>query len=136
MSKSKVVPFEFLVEALDRLQPTIRPMFGCHAIYVGDKIVLMLRKKETATRDNGVWVAIAPGHLDTLKKEFPSLRPVEVLGEKTTAWQNLPDDALDFEESVNKICELVLRNDLRVGKIPKSKAKKKASAKKKTSKNK
>jgi hypothetical protein len=123
MSKSKVVPFDFILDRLDRLQPTIRPMFGCHAIYIGEKIVFMLRKKETATRDNGVWVAIAPGQHETLKKEFPSLRTVEVLGDKTTAWQNLPEDAMDFEESANRLCDLALKNDLRIGKIPKPKKK-------------
>jgi hypothetical protein len=32
-------------------------MFGCLAIYVKDKIVLILRDKRASTADNGVWLA-------------------------------------------------------------------------------
>jgi hypothetical protein len=41
----KKVPYEFVLEALADLSPWTRPMFGCLAIYVGDKIELILREK-------------------------------------------------------------------------------------------
>jgi len=118
---SKPVPFEFVVEKLYRLTPMIRPMFGCHALYANNKIILAFRKKDEGTFDNGIWVATSKEHHDSLKKEFPSLRSINVLGGGVTGWQNIPEDADDFEESALKLCELVLKNDPRIGKIPKAK---------------
>ena len=105
-------------------------MFGCHAIYVGEKIVLMLRNKESHRSDNGVWVAMAPEHHESLKKIFPSMRPVRLLGEGTTAWQNIPVESDDFEESVQTVCTLINKHDPRIGKVPKQKRKKIKAAKK------
>src|ERR1700761_784852 len=70
MKKSR--PHEFVFEALGSLPVVTRPMFGCLAIYVGEKIVLMLRQKETERKDNGVWIAVAPEHHETLRREFPN----------------------------------------------------------------
>ena len=99
-------------------------MFGCHAIYLGEKIVLILRNRNDEKHDNGVWLATTEEHHITLKKIFPSMRSIGVLGGKTSAWQNIPSDADDFEESVMTACEMVLKNDPRIGKIPKGKNKK------------
>ena len=123
--KSKNVPFDFVLDELYSLDPVVKPMFGCHAIYIQNKIVLMLRLKEQHAYDNGVWVASLPEHWDALKREFPSLRTIKLFGETVSSWQNLPHDADDFEESVLKICALVRKNDARIGKIPKPKKRKK-----------
>jgi hypothetical protein len=123
--KTRSIPFEFVLEKLDRLRPVVRPMFGCFAIYSNEKMLLILRKKEQGDRDNGVWVATTPEHHETLAKQFPSLRSIHLFGEKTSAWQNLPEEADDFEESVNEICEMILKGDVRIGKTPKPKRKKK-----------
>jgi hypothetical protein len=98
-------------------------MFGCFAIYIGKKMVLILRKRDEHQYDNGVWLAASPEHYVDLKELFPSMRPVRILGAKTTAWQNIPPSADDFEESVMHACELILKNDPRIGKIPKPKKK-------------
>ncbi len=127
MAKPKEIPFSFVLEKLDRLDPVIKPMFGCYAIYSGDKMLFMLREKETADEDNGVWVATAIEHHESLKKIFPSIRSVSVLGKPPTAWQNIPSTADDFEESVLLACDLALKNDKRIGKIPKAKAGKKTT---------
>lgn len=129
MKKSKPIPFDFVLEQLERLNPRVNPMFGCHAVYAKDKIVLILRKKETGDPDNGVWIATTPEHHASLKKDFPSMRSIRLFGAKETSWQILPADADDFEESVMKACEFILRQDPRIGKIPKEKKKKSASAK-------
>lgn len=118
---AKPVPFEFVIERLDRLNPAIRPMFGCHAVYANNKIILAFRKKDEGTYDNGIWVATSKEHHTSLKKDFPSLRSIKVLGAAVTGWQNIPEDADDFEESALKLCDLVLKNDPRIGKIPKAK---------------
>ncbi len=119
------VPFEFVLEKLGRANPRIKPMFGCQAIYVREKIVLILRKRKDYHDDNGVWVATTPEHRTSLRKELPSLRSIHLFGGKETAWQNIPCDADDFEESVLLACELILKGDPRIGKVPKIRLKKK-----------
>ena len=66
----KTVPFEFVLEALARANPRVKPMFGCQAVYVGEKVVLLLRKRKEYEADNGVWVATAPEHHVSLKKDL------------------------------------------------------------------
>jgi hypothetical protein len=120
MKKVKPVPFDFVLEQLAAANPQVKPMFGCYAVYVGEKIVLMLRKKDTGIEDNGVWVASTAEHQQSLKQQFPVMRPVQVLP-TSSSWQLIPVDADDFEECVLTVCHLVLSNDVRIGKVPKSK---------------
>lgn len=130
MASPKPIPFDFVIEQLERLNPTIRPMFGCFALYVGEKIMVMLRNRGDHEDDNGVWIATAEEHHESLRKILPSMRPINVLG-KISKWQNIPVDSDDFEESVMKVCQLILKRDERIGAIPKSRSvKKKKPAKK------
>jgi hypothetical protein len=117
----KTAPFEFVLEALSAVAPTTRPMFGCLAVYVGSKIVLILRDKASgATHDNGVWLATTREHHESLRREFPSMRSIGVLGKDVTGWQILPATAPDFEEAALHACELIAARDPRIGKVPKS----------------
>ncbi len=116
----KKIPYEFVLDALAGLSPWTRPMFGCTAVYVEDKIVLVLREKPGSSPDNGVWLATTLEHHDSLRREFPNMRSIEVLGKKVTGWQVLPADATDFEGAAVHACELVLARDPRIGKVPKS----------------
>lgn len=93
-------------------------MFGCLALYVGEKIVVVLRDKPTNASDNGVWLATTPEHHNTLRRDFPNMRSIKLLGKKVTGWQVLPADSPDFEESALHACELILGGDLRIGKVP------------------
>ncbi len=93
-------------------------MFGCLAVYVEDKIVLILRDKRDETADNGVWLATTKDHHDTLRREFPSMRSIQALGKGVTGWQVLPADAPDFEEAALRACERILARDPRIGKTP------------------
>jgi len=111
-------PFEFVLEALARLQPRTNPMFGCLAVYVGEKIVLILRDKPTETQDNGVWLATTRDHHESLREDFPHMRSIAVLGGEVTGWQILAADTPDFEEAALRACELVLAGDARIGKVP------------------
>ena len=114
----KAVPHEFVLEAIAALSPRTRPMFGCLAVYVEDKIVLILRDKRDKTVDNGVWLATAEEHHESLRREFPNMRSVQVLGKKVTGWQVLPGEAPDFEEAALRACELIVARDPRIGKVP------------------
>jgi len=122
MKKQKSIPFSFVLENLHRLDPLIKPMFGCHSVYIGNKVVLTLREKDDI--DSGVWIATLPEFHSSLKKEFPNMRSITVFGTGTSSWQVLPKDADDFEASVNHLCDLVIKGDPRIGKIPKPKKKK------------
>ena len=114
----KKIPHEFVLEALAPLSPRTNPMFGCLAVYVEEKIVVILRDKSEKTADNGVWLATTEEHHESLRREFPSMRSIGVLGKKVTGWQVLPAEASDFEETALHACELILGGDERIGKIP------------------
>ena len=114
----KAVPHEFVLEAIASLSPRTRPMFGCLAVYVEDKIVLILRDKRDKTADDGVWLATTEEHHESLRHEFPNMRSIRVLGKKVTGWQVLPSDAPDFEEAALRACELIVARDPRIGKVP------------------
>lgn len=123
MKKKSTIPFDFVLEQLYSENVVIRPMFGCFGLYVNNKIVLILRKKATSIKDNGVWLATDKKHHTSLKKLFPSMRSIKVFGGKESNWQNLPADANDFEEMVTQACELILRRDDRIGRETKTRSK-------------
>jgi hypothetical protein len=87
-------------------------------VYIGEKIVLVLRDKNQAVDDNGVWLATTEEHHASLQREFPNMRSIGVLGKEVTGWQVLPANASDFEQSALRACDLILAGDPRIGKIP------------------
>ena len=117
-STRKPVPHAFVLDAVASLSPYTRPMFGCLAVYVGEKIVFVLRDKPASAPDNGVWLATTCEHHENLRRDFPNMRSIQVFGKEVTGWQVLPVDAPDFEESAMRACEFVLAGDERIGKIP------------------
>ena len=93
-------------------------MFGCLAVYVKDKIVLVLRDKQDHAADNGLWLATTKEHHESLRREFPNMASIQVLGSGVTGWQVLPSNALDFEVAALRACELIVAGDPRIGKLP------------------
>ena len=121
-------PHAFVLDALESAAIETQPMFGSLAIYLGDTIVMVLRDRKNDP-DNGVWLATTEEHHRSLRREFPSMRSISILGKAVTGWQVLPVDVDDFEEAALHACELVLKRDPRIGKVPKprpSRAKKSA----------
>ncbi len=114
----KAPPHEFVLDAIAELSPRTRPMFGCLAVYVGEKIVLVLRDTPSEQQDNGVWLATTEEHHASLRREFPNMRSIRVLSKDVTSWQILPADSPDFEEAALHACELVMARDPRIGKVP------------------
>lgn len=96
-------------------------MFGLWAIYVDEKIMLILRERMDHPDTNGVWIATNQEHHKSLKTDLPSLRSISTYSDRMveTEWQVLPVDADDFEASVRKVCELIKQKDHRIGRIPK-----------------
>ncbi len=117
----KPAPHAFVLEALAQLAPEIRHMFGCLAVYVGDKIVCVLRDKgDETSRDDGMWLATTQEHHKSLRQDFPRMRSIGVLGKKVTGWQVLSASSPDFEEAALRACEFIIAGDPRIGKIPES----------------
>jgi hypothetical protein len=121
--KRRSAPYPFILEALAPLEPEVRPMFSGFAVYVGEKIVLMLRDSLKEPKDNGVWLVFSeaanladPGVL----QDFPSLRLIDLLGGKIAHWRLIPADSSTFESEALHACELLLKHDRRFGRIPQS----------------
>ena len=114
----KAVPHAFVLDALADLSPATRSMFGCLGLYVGNQIVVILRDKRGDTADNGVWLCTTKEHHESLGRDFPNMRSIQVFGNKVTGWQVLPSEAPDFEEAALRACELIAASDPRIGKVP------------------
>lgn len=117
----KKPPFEFVLDYLQPKEIRIKPMFGLWAIYVGEKIVLMLRNRKVNPEINGVWVATTHVHHQSLKKALPLLRSISTYSDdwKESEWQLIPLDSTEFEETVRQVCDWIKRGDPRIGRIPK-----------------
>jgi hypothetical protein len=116
-------PHAFVLEALMPLNPEVRRMFSGFAVYLGDRIVCMLRDHPRSPRDNGVWLVLSETTIPAdpaLRREFPSIRSIELLRSKIGHWLLIPSDSPRFEIEALHACDLLLRNDPRLGRIPKS----------------
>ncbi|MGD0630446.1 MAG: hypothetical protein ABR987_13905 [Terracidiphilus sp.] len=116
-------PHAFVVEAMMPLNPEVRRMFSGFAVYLGDRIVCMLRDHPKSPRDNGVWLVLSEGANPAdpeLRREFPSIRSIELLGDKIGHWLLIPSDSPGFEMEALHACDLMLRHDPRFGRVPKS----------------
>jgi hypothetical protein len=116
-------PHAFVLEALSSLNPEVRRMFSGFAVYVGDRVVCMLRDHDKSPADNGVWLVLSESvspEDPKLRREFPSIRPIKLLGDKIRHWLLIPSDGPNFEVEALHACDLLLRHDVRFGRIPKS----------------
>jgi hypothetical protein len=116
-------PHLFVLEALAPLNPEVRRMFSGFAVYVGDRIVCMLREHHKSPKDNGIWLVLSetadPADPD-FRRKFPSIRSIELLGNKIGHWLLIPSDSADFETEALRACDLLICHDPRLGRIPKS----------------
>jgi hypothetical protein len=121
--KRKTPPHGFILEAISTLDPLVRPMFSGYAVYIGPRIVFMLRDNIKSPQDNGLWLVLSES-IDPsdkwLRKEFPSLRQIDLLGGAISHWLLIPSDSPAFEEEALHACDLLLHHDTRIGRIPKS----------------
>ena len=120
--KSKL-PHLFVLEALAPLSPEVRRMFSGFAVYAGNRLLLMLRDHAKFPQDNGLWLVLAEG-VDPadagLRRDLPSLRSIQMLGDKIGHWLLIPSDSADFETTALHACDLILRRDPRIGRVPQS----------------
>ena len=80
VKQRKAIPYQFVLDALADLPTETRTMFGCLAVYLGDKIVFILRDRRDPPADNGVWLATTEEHHGSLAREFPSMRSIQLFG--------------------------------------------------------
>src|SRR5580692_3364691 len=100
-AQRKKPPHAFILEALAPLEPEVRPMFSGYAVYLGNRVVCMLRDHPKSPQDNGVWLVLSESVNPAdaaLRQEFPSLRPIELLSGKISHWLVIPSDSPTFEE--------------------------------------
>jgi hypothetical protein len=110
--KRKSAPYPFILEALTPLEPEVRPMFSGFAVYLADKIVLMLRDSPKQPKDNGVWLVFSEAANLTdadIRRDFPSLRLIGLLGGKIAHWLLIPADSPTFEPEALHACELLIK---------------------------
>jgi hypothetical protein len=96
-------------------------MFSGFAVYLADRIVLMLRNHNKSPKDNGVWLVLSESTSPAdpeIRREFPSIRSIELLGNKIRHWLLIPCDSPSFETEALHACDLLLHHDPRLGRIP------------------
>lgn len=116
-------PYPFILDALAPLNPEVRRIFSGFGVYVGDRIICILREQEKSARDNGVWLVLSdstnPADPDLLR-QFPSIRSIDLLRNKMRQWLLIPSDGPGFEIEALRACDLLLHYDPRLGRIPQS----------------
>ena len=121
MKAPQKIAFDFVIEQLYSRHPQVKPIFGAHGVYIGNKIICILREKESYPNDNGIWIASPTENHESLKELIPALRKIEMFGANAGDWLLIPSENEDFETYANAFCGLVLQGDLRIGKVSKAK---------------
>jgi hypothetical protein len=116
-SRKKQVPFQFVIEELGSLRPTVKSLFGATHLYLNDKLLFALRDSAKHPGTNGVWVYTTSEHLDSLAREFPGLPRRQLWRSGKNCWVVLATRLEDFEEHAYRACELVLKGDQRIGRL-------------------
>lgn len=98
------------------MRPIVKQMFGFTYVFVGDRLILLLRNRKNQSQFNGVWLATDEEHFESLQKEFP-VSPAWLISFAKKQWLFIPINAEEFEEYSLKACELILRGDARVDRL-------------------
>ncbi len=116
-SKRRPVPFDFVIEELASLRPTIKTAFGFTYVYLDEKLLCSLRNDTKRPGTNGMWLFTTTEYIDSLMKEFPDLPKRQVWRSGKNCWVVLASRLEGFEEYAFKACELILNGDPRIGRI-------------------
>jgi hypothetical protein len=117
VSAKRLSPFQFVLDELLPIRPTIRQMFGFTYVYLEEKLLLSLRDSARQPRFNGVWLYTQAEHIESLRREF-SLLPRRCFWKSgKNGWVILASMLEDFEEHAFRACELVLNGDQRIGRV-------------------
>lgn len=120
-ARKYTIPFEFILDNLITKEVVVKPMFGCYRLYIGNQICFFLRDRNDQKELNGIWVVLnSPHDYESLANELPSINQDKKLHndkKSTNTWLLLSAFDPDFESLEHKVCELILNNDKRIGKI-------------------
>ena len=119
LSAKRQAPFQFVLDELLPIRPTIKRMFGLTHVYLGDKLLLSLRDSLKQPQYNGVWLYTEAEHIESLRREFPQLARRYFWRSKKSGsgWVILACGQEEFEEYAFRACEMVLGGDQRVGRV-------------------
>ena len=109
--------FTFVLEELRPIRPTLRQMFGSTYVYLEEKLLLSIRNSVKQPRYNGVWLYTQAEHIESLRREFPSLPRRCFWKSGKNGWVILASELEGFEEYAFRACELILGGDRRVGRV-------------------
>ena len=119
---SRKIAYDFVLDALHDLGPTTRAMFGSTAVYLGERVVFILRKK--GDPDDGVWVAFDEDRTRDAIAALPNLTPIRRLP-NVRSWRKLAESDPHFEDDVLEACRIAGDPGGPLGKIPVRQKKKK-----------
>jgi hypothetical protein len=106
-------PLQWLLEPLEA-EPSFvqKHMFGCQAVYMFGKLVLVLAADEEPW--NGVLVCTSREFHSALIGEYPGLQSHPVLGK----WLYLSQAHDNFEEIAQELVQQIVKQDPRIGVEP------------------
>jgi hypothetical protein len=121
MKHADKIPYVFILEHLVGIELVIKPMFGCHAVYVGGKLCLFLlqRDKPILPRQNnpedqnGIYVATTAAHVESLEKIFPEADFQRLKAGKV--WMFINERSEELESYATEACRMISRLDPRIG---------------------
>jgi hypothetical protein len=118
--KTKQHSLLWVIEALEE-EPSYleKPMFGCLAIYIHGKLMLVLASGEEPW--NGLMIPTDYQFHQDIMEDYPDVVQHSVLKK----WLYLPEAIEDFESVAQDIVESIKMNDQRFGVEPKEKISKK-----------
>jgi hypothetical protein len=107
-------PFQWLLEPAEA-EPSFfqKPMFGCQAVYLFGRLVLVLAADKEEPW-NGLLVCTSREFHSVLIGEYPALQPHPVLGK----WLYLAQAHDGFEETAQQLVHQIVKNDPRIGVEP------------------
>ncbi len=112
------LPYSFVLEELATLDIRSKPMFGFVYVYLGEKLIFLLRERTNQPERNGLWLATMSECLASLREEFPLLPSSSVISSGKNGWLFLPARLELFESYAVRACELIAKYDARIGVIP------------------
>lgn len=110
------IPYDFILQSLYPVRLKVVKMLGGYGLYRQKRLLFFLRERNTELEFNGVFVATLPQFYAELQQEIHHSKMEFDLDGSHDSWIFISEDLDDFKEKVNKACELVKKNDMRIGK--------------------
>ena len=119
MAAQDKIPYPFILEYLNGVDITVKPMFGGYAVYSDGKLQLFLLRRagkpnyEKGLTENGIYAAGTADHIDSLRSEFPDAEFQLLKGGKV--WIFFAESSEMFEPYTAAACEMIAARDPRLG---------------------